>query len=182
MDSLKEMFLEGTGIFLRAYNEGDEQLVARIENHPDTRETLFYALPTSPKQQRDVLLDRIKDPNNVIFIICRKEDGEPIGQTALFRIDWVGRAAVFYIGIADKENWSRGYGSEATALVAEYAFNTLNLNRIQLHVAVENKRAVKVYQRTGFVIEGTLREAMFRDGQYHDFYVMGLLKSDWQRQ
>jgi RimJ/RimL family protein N-acetyltransferase len=86
--------------------------------------------------------------------------------------------AIFYIGIADKTNWSKGYGSEATELMVHYAFSTLNLNRIQLHVAKENKPAVKVYQKAGFKIEGTLREAMYHKGQYCDFYVMGILRSD----
>ncbi|MBN2280230.1 MAG: GNAT family N-acetyltransferase [Candidatus Marinimicrobia bacterium] len=178
MKNLNDHFLEGEKIYLRAYKEGDEIMVARIENHPDARETLFYAFPTSAEQQKEKIHFNIKDPNTVVFTICRKEDGEPIGQTAFFRIDWVGRMATFYIGIADKENWSRGYGSEATALMVEYAFQTLNLNRIQLHVAVGNKGAVNVYQKTGFKIEGTLREAMYHHGHYSDFYVMGILKKD----
>jgi len=89
--------------------------------------------------------------------------------------------AVFYIGIADQENRSKGYGSEVTNLMIEYALQTLNLNRIQLHVAVENVGAVKVYTRSGFQTEGTLREAMFHAGHYSDFYVMGILKSEWEK-
>jgi RimJ/RimL family protein N-acetyltransferase len=89
--------------------------------------------------------------------------------------------AIFYIGIADKENWSKGYGTETLGLILDYAFNTLNLNRIQLVVAVENIAAVKVYQKAGFIIEGTLREAMFHQGKYCDFYIMGILLSDWRK-
>jgi RimJ/RimL family protein N-acetyltransferase len=179
MEKPNNVFLQGEKIILRAFEEGDERVVAQIENHPDSRETLFYALPTTIEQQKEKILNNIKSPNNVLFTICRKEDNTPIGQTALFRIDWVGRMAIFYIGIAGRENWSKGYGSEATAIMVEFAFQTLNLNRIQLHVAVENQGAVKIYQRSGFQIEGTLREAMFHNGHYSDFYVMGILKNDW---
>jgi diamine N-acetyltransferase len=87
--------------------------------------------------------------------------------------------AIFYIAIADMENRSKGIGTEATKLIMNYAFDTLNLNRVQLHVAVENEKAIAVYKKTGFEIEGTLRQAMFRDSKYHDFYVMGLLKDDF---
>lgn len=174
-------FLNGEKIFLRAYQENDEVMFARIENHPATRKTLYYAFPTSVGQQKEKILKNLNDPNTVIFTICRNGDGVAIGQTAFFRIDWVGRMTVFYIGIADQENWSKGYGSEATELMVEYAFQTLNLNRVQLHVAVENPGAIKVYQRVGFQIEGTLREAMFHEGHYSDFYVMGILKSDWEK-
>jgi RimJ/RimL family protein N-acetyltransferase len=55
------------------------------------------------------------------------------------------------------------------------------LNRIQLHVAIENEGAVKVYQNNGFIIEGTLRQAMYHNGKYSDFYVMGLLRSDMHK-
>ncbi len=131
------------------------------------------------EQQKEKIQNNINDQNTIIFTICRKNDNIEIGQTAFFRIDWVGRMATFYIGIVDKENWSKGFGSETTKLMIEYAFQTLNLNRIHLHVAVENAGAVKVYKRKGFEIEGTLREAMFHHGKYCDFYVMGILKRDW---
>ncbi len=174
-------FLKGEKIYLRAYTEGDEEVIARIENDTAPRQTLFYAIPTTLEQQREKINQLVADHSSIHFTICRNEDDEPIGQTALVRIDWTGRAAIFYIGIADKVNWNKGYGKETTALILEYVFNTLNLNRIQLHVAVENEAAVKVYQKTGFTIEGTLREAMYHDGRYCDFYVMGILRSEWEK-
>ena len=173
-----DTFIIGKKIYLRAIKPGDEEMIARIENHPDPRSTLFYALPTTLEQQKDRINHLLNDSNSILLTICRSEDKEPIGETALFRIDWVGRMAIFYIGIANKDNWAKGYGSETTSLMVDYAFNTLNLNRIQLHVAVKNDTAVKVYKKTGFKIEGTLREAMYHKGKYCDFYVMGILKSD----
>jgi len=177
----KLLFIQGNKIFLRSFRPGDELMIARIENHPDPRQTLFYALPTTIEQQREKIYKQIEDPNTIVFTICRNEDDEPVGQTAFVRIDWVGRMAIFYIGIADKENWNKGYGSEVTRLMIDYAFNTLNLNRIQLHVAAENEAAVSVYKKTGFTIEGTLREAMYHEGRYCDFYVMGILRKEWNK-
>jgi RimJ/RimL family protein N-acetyltransferase len=178
-DTESQVFLKGKKIFLRAFSEGDEEIITRLENHPDPRGTLFYAFPTTRQQQLEKIAKLIADHQAIVFTICRTEDNEPIGQTALVRIDWVGRMAIFYIGIADKSNWNKGYGSEATRLVVDYSFNTLNLNRVQLHVAVENATAVKVYKNIGFEIEGTLREAMYHKGKYCDFYVMGILRKDW---
>jgi len=174
-----DAFLTGEKIYLRPFRSGDEQMIARIENHPDPRRTLFYALPTTPGQQQEKLSRLLNDPSTIILIMCRNSDDLAIGQTAFFRIDWISRAAVFYIAIAEAENWSKGYGSEATRLMVNYAFQTLNLNRIQLHVAIENEAGVKSYQRAGFIIEGTLRQAMFHQGLYCDFYVMGILRQDW---
>lgn len=178
---MKNAFLIGEKIFLRAFAEGDEEMVARSENHPDPRQTLYYALPSTKLMQSEKLEKKSKDFHTVAFIICEKEKGQPIGITSFERIDWVGRMTTFYIAIADKENWSKGYGKEATQMMVEYAFATLNLNRVQLHVSVDNPRAVKAYQSAGFEIEGTLRQAMYFDNQYHDFYLMAVLREDWER-
>ncbi len=84
-----------------------------------------------------------------LFTICRQEDNFAVGQTALVRIDYVSRAAVFYIAIYDPQYWSKGYGGEATKLMLKYSFDILNLNRIQLHVCVENVKGVEAYKKVG---------------------------------
>ncbi len=173
-------FLIGNKIYLRATEPGDAELVARSENHPDPRQTLYYALPVSPRRIEERLRNTLTDPSTIQFTIVAKENDTPIGTTSFVRIDWVGRMATFYIAIADKDNWSKGYGSEATRMMIDYAFGTLNWNRIQLHVSTENEAAVHAYQKAGYQIEGTLRQAMFHDNHYSDFYVMGILREDWQ--
>jgi len=176
---MKNPFIIGEEIYLRAPEEGDEEVIATTENHPDSRETLFYALPTDLNSINEKWTKYNDDPNTIVFIICSKNPDKPIGITAFHRIDWVSRMAIFYIAIADMENRSKGFGSEATKLIMNYVFNTLNLNRVQLHVAVKNEKAIAVYKKIGYEVEGTLRQAMFREGKYHDFYVMGLLKKDY---
>lgn len=171
-------FIIGKKIYLRGTVLNDADMLATAENHPDPRETLFIALPASADKIRERLQVQLNDPHSILFTICRNSDNTPLGQSSLLRIDWVGRMAIFYIVIAEKINWSQGYGGEATRLMIHYAFDTLNLNRIQLHVATANDHAVKAYEGAGFKIEGTLREAMYHHGRYEDFYVMGILRSD----
>lgn len=177
---MKNPFLIGKQIYLRAAEEGDEEIYAISENHPDPRQTLYYALPSSLTKHRKKIEKALADHQTIIFTICRNEDDKPIGITSFVRIDWIGRMATFYIAIAEKTNWSKGYGREVTQLMIDYAFATLNLNRIQLHVSTENGAAVNVYKQVGFTIEGTLRQAMYHDNHYSDFYVMGILKDEWQ--
>jgi len=175
---MKNPFITGTKIYLRAAEHEDKTIWAALENHPDPREYMFHALPTSPEEQFAIMEKSKADHNTILFTICERETNEPIGVAAFYRIDWIGRMAIYYIGIAQKENWSKGFGTEATNVMIDYAFDTLNLNRIQLHVFTENARAVKSYEKCGFKIEGTLRQAMYHKGVYCDFYVMGILKSD----
>ncbi len=172
-------FLIGEKIYLRAPEIDDAPVYALSENNPEARAYLYYALPTNVQVHRQRIEERINDHSSIWFTIATKEPDVPIGTTALVRIDWVGRMATFYIAIADSKNWSQGYGSEATRMVVDYAFETLNFNRIQLHVSVDNPRAVKAYEKTGFIIEGTLRQAMYFDNRYHDFYLMSILREDW---
>jgi RimJ/RimL family protein N-acetyltransferase len=176
---MQNPFLIGEKIYLRAVQLEDAACIALGENHPDPRETLFYAKPISPEQIQERLAKQLSDPNSIYFTICSLETDQAAGQTAFVRIDWVGRMATFYIVIAEKKNWSGGYGGEATRLMVDYGFNTLNLNRIQLHVATANEKAVKAYQRAGFQIEGTLRQAMYHHGRYEDFYIMGILREEY---
>lgn len=174
----KNTFICGDKIYLRAIEAGDEELICRIENHPEIRTTLFYFRPVTIEEQKDKINNLIRDNTIITFIICNKCNDNSIGQVSLVRIDWVSRTAIYYIAIADKENHAKGFGFETTNIIIDYAFNTLNLNRIQLHVALENEGAIKVYKKCGFQIEGILREAMFHNGKYSDFYVMGILRSD----
>ncbi len=175
---MKNPFIIGDTIYLRATEAGDKEIWTATENHPDPREYLFYALPTSPEEQLTKLEQTKADHNTVLFTICEKETDKTIGVSAFYRVDWIGRMATFYIAIAQKDNWSKGYGKGVTSLMLDYAFDTLNLNRVQLHVYTGNERAVKAYQKCGFKIEGTLREAMYHKGLYCDFYVMGILRKD----
>ena len=177
---IPEAFLQGEKCYLRAFRSGDESALARIENHPDPRSTLYYFRPITEAQVLERNLAQSKESSAIYLSICDAQTGEVVGQTALVRIDWVGRMATFYIGIADKDNWGKGYGSEATRIMLEYAFRTLNLNRVQLHVATDNPAGMKVYTRMGFVHEGTLREAMFHNGRFVDFWLMAVLQREWQ--
>ena len=61
-----------------------------------------------------------------------------------------------------------------------YAFNILNLHRVQLHAWVGNEAGIRAYKKAGFVEEGRLREAMKHDGQWCDFLVMGVLEAEWR--
>ncbi|MBU1633891.1 GNAT family N-acetyltransferase [bacterium] len=172
-------FLVRQHVILRSFNPNDALLFCPGENDPDVRETLFLAFPANVDQIRDRIVAQINSGNALLLTIADKTSGKAIGQTAFFRIDSVSRSAIFYIALLDKSKWSQGLGTEATQLMVEYGFNTLNLHRIQLHVFIDNRAAIHIYEKIGFKKEGVLREAMYHHGKYCDFLVMGCLKSEW---
>lgn len=175
-------FLEGKKIYFRPYCEKDIELVEFGKNNPDVRETLFLFSPMTVEQVKAEMNSWANSKEIALFTICRQEDNAAVGQTALVRIDYVSRAAVFYIAIYDPQYWSKGYGGEATKLMLKYAFDILNMNRIQLHVCVENAKGVEAYKKAGFQIEGTLRKAMYHHNKYIDFYVMGILREEYYKE
>jgi len=172
-------FLAGQNVILRSFNPDDALLFCQGENDPDVRETLFLAYPINVDQIQDRIIAQINSANAVLLTIADKTTNKAIGQTAFFRIDPIGRSAIFYLALLDKSKWSQGLGTEATRLMIDYGFNTLNLHRIQLHVFQDNKAAIRIYEKIGFKKEGVLREVMYHHGKYCDFLVMGCLKNEW---
>jgi RimJ/RimL family protein N-acetyltransferase len=175
---MRDVFLEGDKVILTPMEEEDAEFLRTMENDPEVRYTLFLYRPLSREFAQKKVREMISSPDILMFMIMDKESGQIAGQTGLVRIDFVSRAAVFYIAIHDKASRSKGFGTEATQLMVDYAFQTLNLNRLQLHVNSENTPAVHIYKKAGFEIEGTLRQAMYHGGKYCDFYVMGKTRGE----
>jgi RimJ/RimL family protein N-acetyltransferase len=62
-----------------------------------------------------------------------------------------------------------------------FAFETLNLNRVWLHVRATNAAGIRAYEKVGYRREGLLRQHMYREGQYDDIVTMAILREDWQK-
>lgn len=178
---LHKSFLTGDKIYLRAAEPADAALFAACNNDPQVRHTFFTHTPTSVHNQKLKLEGLYAAGSDYIpFVIVRTDTDEAIGTAALHRVDLVSRAAVFGICVAAPDCWGMGIGTEATHLMLHYAFEILNLHRLQLHVWVGNKRGFAAYQRAGFKLEGTLREAMKHHNEWCDFHVMGILEDEWR--
>ena len=178
---MMESFLNGSSIFLRPWQDEDIELLYKGLNDSAVRETLFTFRPKSRYELMEEIKKDLTSDKSILLTICECNSNQAVGMTAFYRIDYVSRAAIFFLSIYDSTKWHMGYGSEATKLMVDYAFNCLNLNRIQLHVAAENPKAVSIYEKCGFIKEGTLREAMYHNDRYVDFYVMSILRSDFYK-
>jgi RimJ/RimL family protein N-acetyltransferase len=139
--------------------------------------------PASVKATRDWLEKELfKDPLEFrMFAIRRLEDERLIGEIGL-EGDKLPHAEAFVgIGLGEREFWGKGYGSDAMRIILRYAFTELNLHRVSLDVFEYNPRAVRSYQKVGFVEEGRLRRFLHRDGRRWDLIFMGILREEWQR-
>ncbi|MEO1282026.1 MAG: GNAT family protein [Pseudomonadota bacterium] len=102
-----------------------------------------------------------------------------IGEVVLNNIDGLNKSATFRIAIWYGKNRNNGYGTEATKLVIKHGFEKVGLNRIELEVFSFNPRARHVYKQTGFVHEGTRRQALCWDNQWVDAHMMAILHTDF---
>lgn len=115
-------------------------------------------------------------PSNICFRI--EKDGNVIGQACLKNMKWINHKAELSIFIESKEQ-GKGYGSAALAAIIEYAFNRLNLYRLEAEVVASNKASMRLIQKQGFIEEGCLREAKFVNGSYHNLLRFGLLRKEY---
>ena len=102
-----------------------------------------------------------------------------IGEIRLDRLDMGDRRATLAIGIFDPEALGRGYGTEAIQLLLGHAFGEIGLHRVSLRVLAYNERAIRCYEKCGFIVEGRERESARVDGEWHDDVMMGVLASDY---
>ncbi len=117
--------------------------------------------------------------NDRHFAILTREQGLLLGNCGLHQIDWSNRHAIFGIFIGDKHHWGKGYGTDATRTLLRFAFQEANLHRIELEVFAFNPRAIRVYEKVGFKLEGVRKQALFREGAWHDEHIMAILHDEW---
>ncbi len=172
--------LAGDLVVLRPLRAADRATSVRWRNDPDIRDNILgYRFPITEEMEAQwveaVLEDRSR--SRLVLAIEDKADGALAGFVYLNGIDWFARNAELGILIGDRGRQGKGLAKEALALVAGYAFDTLNLNKLHLRVAAFNAAALRLYRDFGFVEEGVQRQQAFIRGRYHDVVLMGLFRS-----
>jgi len=171
---------EGQLVRLRAVTRDDLPRYVRWIADPDVTRFLNFFRPISLEQEERWFESTIAHESQHVFAI-ETLAGEHIGGVGLHSIHPRYRHAEVGIFIGEKEYWGRGYGSEALQLMLAFAFEQLNLNRVYLHVFAYNERAIAAYQKCGFVREGVLRQAVYKNGEYADALVMAILRDEYLR-
>jgi RimJ/RimL family protein N-acetyltransferase len=118
---------------------------------------------------------------NVYFGIRSLADESLIGEIGLDDIDWIDRYCYVGISIGERQNWGKGYGTDAMRIILRYAFAELNLNRVSLTVFEYNPRAIRSYLKVGFIEEGRTRQELLREGRRWDVIYMGILRYEWEK-
>lgn len=124
-----------------------------------------------------LLLDK-STYNQAIF---DSSNNKLIGYAGICKLSKTNLSGEYFIFIGDKTYHKKGVGTFVTKEIVRHGFENLYLNRIMLTVSEKNIGAIKAYTKANFKNEGVMRQAFYRDSQFHDKIIMGILKEEWVR-
>lgn len=136
----------------------------------------------SASYEKKWIEDAIFDSKNIRLAVCLVEDGRYIGNVSITDINTVNHSGISNILIGDHSCWGRGLGAEAYRLLLEYAFNERGFHRIEALVLEDNIASIKMHQKCGYKVEGTLRESVFKNGRWQNQVVLSILENEFRQQ
>ena len=176
--------LKGNSVLLRPVKQSDISYFLKWFNDPEVIQYLCLYLPMTEMSEEKYIEElgttRAKSDAPFVIEVIEGASTKPIGNCGLHQINPKDHNATFGIVIGEKDYWSKGYGTEVSRLIINYGFQQLNLHRISSAAVAFNERSIKLHKKLGFQEEGRLRQAMFKNGQYHDRVEFGILREEWK--
>jgi RimJ/RimL family protein N-acetyltransferase len=166
---------EGSLVRLRPVEESDIPRINELFWAPEVTEHLLVVWPEAQSGTRQWWERRRADQEP--YFAVETLAGEFVGACDLGRVEGRARTAILGIWIG-KPFWDKGFGTDATRVLCRFAFQEMNLQRVELGVLDTNPRGRRAYEKVGFKEEGRLRRAVFVEGRHVDLIVMGLLAED----
>jgi RimJ/RimL family protein N-acetyltransferase len=163
-------------VTLRPREAEDHGFVRDVTNRPEVRRLLRNTEPKNLQAVEDEFEEYAGNDDGMGFCICAPAD--PVGHIGIWRIDHVNGSAWLGAWIAPAAQ-GEGYGPRGTALAVDYAFEELNLHRLNAAVFEPNRPSQRVMEKLGFTREGVERESMYIEGAHYDTYHYGLLRHEW---
>lgn len=181
--SLPTPTLRTERLLMRPFADSDADALLALHTNP--RVLRYWDSPPWKEPARaGVFLARCKEMaqegSGARLALQGAADGAFIGWCGLFEWNRDHRSA--RIGYClDEPAWGRGFATEAVGALVNWAFETLDLNRIQAETDTRNDASNHVLEKLGFVREGMTREDCIVDGEISDTYIYGLLRREWRR-
>ena len=172
--------IRGNEIILRAIESNDADSYYRWINDEETNQWRGLYHPTNREEATSWIEAHRGSKSDALNLAIESKNGDLIGFIGLKHICPRSRRAEIWIYIGSKTHWNQGNGSDSIGAICTYAFDQMNLFRIWLECNPEFENVVRCYEKLGFVREGTLRKAYFRDGAFRDTCIMGLLKDEFK--
>ena len=175
------MELKGQKVRLIAMEAEHVEMLRELANDPDFEKMVVgWSFPISKTDQIKWFEGCKNGLDAVRYVITTPEDG-PVGAIGLRNIDWKnGTADGGGMRIAKKEIRTRGLATDAWMTLMRYCFEELRLNRDTGMALEYNLASQKVCERVGFKREGLMRQAVYKNGQFHNVIMYACLRSDYE--
>jgi RimJ/RimL family protein N-acetyltransferase len=154
----------------------DSEPLFRWFNDPEAARYDYAWRPVDGLSHQKWITSVGTDPSQVWFAIRRHGHPAIVGYAILRNISPVHRSAELGVRIGADGDRGRGIGKDAAGQVMRFAWQSLNLNRLQVSVFAGNERALHLYAALGFRREGVLRRAQYIDGEWKNIVLMGALR------
>jgi RimJ/RimL family protein N-acetyltransferase len=123
--------------------------------------------------------DRDQRECNWVLFGMQTKNGTPVGRVGIRRWYPADRVISLTALIGDPAYWGGGYGTDALLLLAEYAFDELDMRKIGLGTMSLNARVMRQMEKVGFTLEARRREGAYAAGAWYDALLYGLLREEW---
>ena len=175
-----ERTVKGTNVILREQREDDAKFFAYWFNQPEVMFKCGFEKPTDEEEEKRYISVYHKSEDARWFTITDL-DGNVIGETGLLRMFPAWRCTDLTIIIPDPKMRHKGYGTEAIRIMLDMAFDRYEMNRVAIGVVGKNTEALAFYKKIGFRQEGIQEQGYYYDGEYSNFVMMRILRSEWKQ-
>lgn len=165
-------------VVLRRMRADDMEMVRNWRMKPEITKYM-YTDPVITLEQQMRWFEKISDSDDLYWIVV--QDGEPVGVASLTEWDKNNNRITGGAYIAERNNKTFKLAIELQLNLLNYAFNTLNINKVCGEVISENIGAIRTLEMCGSVCEGVLREHVLKNGRYYDVVIQSTIKSDWDK-
>ena len=178
MYSRQTIIKDGRSLLIREAQGGDAGAVLKYV-HQICGETDFLTFGpgefSMTQEQESDYLEKCLDTDNYVYLLALCQ-GAIVGSLTFNagsrpRIRHVGEFGVTVL----RAYWGLGVASALLDALIEWPKNGEIIKKINLRVRADNQRAIALYERKGFVVEGTIKKAIFVAGVYYDHVCMGLV-------
>ena len=180
------ILLEGKSCYLRILTEEDATIFTRLLSankkywsiFEPRQEPGFYTVAIQRDKIKESLF-QMRDRREYNFGIFKSDTNQLIGHISLYSIKRLPFSSGFIGYSIDERHTGKGIGSEAVRLVTEFAFDRVALHRVEAYVSPRNKGSIIVLERSGYRLEGLLRQILYINGVWEDHYMYAMIEDDF---
>lgn len=169
--------------FLREQRYADAKDFFKYFADPQVSQYILSSIPTNFEEAQEEIMywiDLYYKNTGIYWAIATKNTDKMIGAIGFH--DWNkynNRTEISYD--LSKDHWGKGIMSKATKVVLQFAFETLNINRVQASTIKENINSIKLLESNNFSKDGILRKYRYHRGKYYDIEMFSILKEDFKQ-